>query len=60
MHNICILNGDAPEELVDDMEVKNAREYDEFIDINEEEEENNNEGVLKRIEIMNILRMGNV
>lgn len=60
MHNVCILNGDVPEELVDDMEMRDARENDEFIADMNEKQENNDKGVLKSIEIMNIFPMGNV
>jgi len=54
MHNISILNGDLSEELVDDIEIRNIRDHDEFI-ANMNEEEGNNAGILKRREIMNIL-----
>ncbi|XP_018303462.1 putative nuclease HARBI1 [Mycetomoellerius zeteki] len=53
MHNISILNGDLPEEFVDNMEIRDIRDYEFIANINEEE--GNNAGILKRREIMNIL-----
>ncbi|XP_018404621.1 PREDICTED: putative nuclease HARBI1 [Cyphomyrmex costatus] len=56
MHNISILNEDLPEELVDNMEIRDIRDHDKFI-TNINEEEGNNASILKRREIMNILPM---
>jgi len=54
LHNICILNNDLPEELVDEIEWRDIREQDNFI-VNINEEQENNTAMLKRAEIMNIL-----
>lgn len=56
LHNICILNEDLPEELIDEIEWRDIRTQDNFI-ININEEQENNAAMLKRIEIMNILRI---
>jgi len=54
MHNICILKRDLPEEFIDEIELRAAREENEFpVNVNEEQE--HNEALLKRMEIMNIL-----
>lgn len=56
LHNICILNEDLPEELIDEIEWRDIRTQDNFI-VNINEEQENNAAMLKRIEIMNILRI---
>lgn len=60
MHNICILNEDLPEELVDEMEIREIREHNEFAPEFVNEEQKNNDGILKSLEIMNVLPMGNI
>lgn len=54
LHDICILNNDLAEELVDEIEWRDIREQDNFI-VNINEEQENNTSMLKRAEIMNIL-----
>lgn len=56
LHNICILNDDLPEELIDEIEWREIREQNDF-NVNINEEQVNNVATLKRIEIMNILPM---
>ncbi|XP_018405660.1 PREDICTED: putative nuclease HARBI1 [Cyphomyrmex costatus] len=54
MHNVCILKGDLPEEFINEVELEDAKEENEFpANVNEEQE--HNEALLKRIEIMNVL-----
>lgn len=56
LHNICILNEDLPEEVVDEVELRDIRAENNFVrNINEEQV--NDDAMLKRIEIMNILTM---
>lgn len=59
MHNICILNGDLPEEIVDEVEFREVRNENGEI-VAEADNEQQNDAVIKRIAIMNALPLDNL
>lgn len=57
LHNICILNGDLPEEIVNNMDIEQIRNQNPENNAEAPEENQNIAAIRKRINIMNALLM---